>query len=512
MLVAGYTLCTCLSTQAQSTQATAQEFSKTISGKDIYAHLSFLASDVLEGRETGERGQKIAAQYIQSHFMRMGLQPGVPSNNSYFQQYFLNLTEIKGATLTTGSTKYEYKKDFFALRGALPEKFQPDFAFAGYGISTPAYDNLKGLNLTGKTALVFGGEPQPIAGGINESLTRWMERIPALQAAGATGVCFIIPDSVFTPVSRYASSRIFEIADKPIENTDKFPVLFLSELMGEQLLKTAKAKSGKLKTGLTSNPSVPKLSFSKLKPTYTSEITRKVTPTENVLAFMKGSEFPDELLILTAHFDHIGITRGQVNNGADDDGSGTSAILEIAEAFSLAAKAGYTPRRSILFMTVSGEEKGLLGSKFYTDHPVYPLKNSVVNLNIDMIGRIDPKYEKREDSANYVYLIGSDKLSSELHTLSETVNTQNGNITLDYLYNDENHPERLYYRSDHYNFAKNNIPVIFYFTGIHKDYHRPSDDIEKIHFDKTAKIAQLVFLTAWEIANRDKRIIVDKKQ
>ncbi|MFH4965525.1 M28 family metallopeptidase [Gaetbulibacter sp. M235] len=234
-----------------------------------------------------------------------------------------------------------------------------------------------------------------------------------------------------------------------------------------------------------------------------------IKASENVVAYIKGTEKPDEVLIISAHLDHIGISNdGQINNGADDDGSGTVAILEIAEAFKEAANDGHGPKRSILFLHVTGEELGLYGSRYYTDvDPIFPLKNTIADLNIDMIGRIDPKHT---ENPNYVYLIGSDKLSTELHNISEAVNKKYYDMELDYTYNDDNDPNRFYYRSDHYNFAKNNIPVIFYFNGTHADYHKPSDTPDKINYDMLEKRARLIFTTAWELANRDKRIVVNK--
>ena len=223
---------------------------------------------------------------------------------------------------------------------------------------------------------------------------------------------------------------------------------------------------------------------------------------ENVLGYIEGSDLKDELLIITAHYDHLGKHDSLIFNGADDDASGVSAALEIAEAFMLAKKEGNGPRRSILIMPVSGEEKGLLGSRYYTDNPIYPLENTVANLNIDMIGRLDDWH----DNGNYVYLIGSDRLSYDLHDLNEKINDEYIGIDLDYRFNDKDDLNRYYYRSDHYNFAKNNIPVIFYFNGVHEDYHKPSDTIEKLDFDKINTITKLIFLTAWEIANRDDRI------
>jgi len=233
---------------------------------------------------------------------------------------------------------------------------------------------------------------------------------------------------------------------------------------------------------------------------------RKWIKGENVLGYIEGTDLKEELIIITAHYDHLGKHDSLTFNGADDDGSGTVATLEIAEAFMLAKKAGNGPRRSVLIMPVSGEEKGLLGSKYYTDHPIYPLENTVANLNIDMIGRLDDWH----DTANYVYLIGADRLSQELHDISETVNSKHIGLNLDYKFNEEDDPNRYYYRSDHYNFAKNNIPVIFYFNGVHEDYHKASDTVDKIDFKKIETITRLVFLTAWELANRDERIVVDK--
>lgn len=230
---------------------------------------------------------------------------------------------------------------------------------------------------------------------------------------------------------------------------------------------------------------------------------------ENVLAFIEGSEKPDEIVILSAHLDHVGTdAQGNIFNGADDDGSGTVALLEMAEAFQKAVEDGNGPKRSILFLHVTGEEIGLYGSEYYTDNPIFPLANTVVDLNTDMIGRIDPN---KADNPEYIYLIGSDKLSQELHDVSEAVNKKYTNLELDYTFNDENDPNRFYYRSDHYNFAKNNIPVIFYFNGVHEDYHKMTDTPDKIEYELMAKRTQLIFQTAWEIANREGRITADKK-
>ena len=231
--------------------------------------------------------------------------------------------------------------------------------------------------------------------------------------------------------------------------------------------------------------------------------------TENVAAIIKGDVYPNEYIVLTAHLDHVGIEDGEIYNGADDDGSGSMALLEIAQAFKLAELDGNRPKRSIVILHVSAEEKGLLGSKYYAENPLYPLDETITNLNVDMIGRTDPTRES--DNDNYIYLIGTDRLSSMLHETSEKVNSRTVNLELDYRFNAWDDPNRFYERSDHFNFAKNNIPVIFYFSGTHEDYHGPGDTPDKIRYDLLTQRSRLIFHTAWELANMDISIEVDQK-
>jgi hypothetical protein len=239
----------------------------------------------------------------------------------------------------------------------------------------------------------------------------------------------------------------------------------------------------------------------------TRAFSPKLNDSENIWAFIEGTEKPDEILVISAHYDHVGMKNGEVYNGADDDGSGTVALLEIAQAFMQAKKEGYGPKRSILFLHVTGEEHGLHGSRYYSDNPLFPIANTIADLNIDMIGRRDVEHK---DNPNYVYIIGSDRLSTELHTINEEANKKYTNLILDYKYNDRNDPNQFYFRSDHYNFAKKGIPIIFYFNGVHADYHQPTDEPDKIEYDLLAKRAQLAFVTAWELANRESRPVVDK--
>ncbi len=229
---------------------------------------------------------------------------------------------------------------------------------------------------------------------------------------------------------------------------------------------------------------------------------------ENIWAYIEGSEKPEEVVVISAHYDHVGIKNGEIYNGADDDGSGTVAIMEMAAAFQKAKNEGHGPKRSILILHVTGEEHGLHGSRYYSENPLFPLANTVADVNIDMIGRRD---DFHKDSNNYVYVIGSDYLSTDLYTICENVNKEFTHLTLDYKYNDKKDPNRFYYRSDHYNFAKKGIPSVFLFNGTHADYHKATDEVSKIEFDALTKRTQYGFAIAWEIANRKDKLVVDKK-
>lgn len=239
---------------------------------------------------------------------------------------------------------------------------------------------------------------------------------------------------------------------------------------------------------------IPKFYFSKKSPA-----------SQNVVAYIEGSEHPEEVIIISAHLDHLGTSDDVTYFGADDNASGTAALMEVAQAFALANKDGHGPKRSILFLHLTAEESGLLGSNYYVNHPIYALENTVVDLNIDMIGRVDRIYEEKQEE-NYIYIIGADRLSTKLHYISEVANAQFTNLVLDYKYNDESDHNRYYYRSDHYNFAYRNIPVIFYFNGEHVDYHQPTDTPDKINYPLLQKRTQLIFSTAWYLANSEERL------
>lgn len=498
------------SCQKPATTEDIVNYATTITQEDLKEHLYIYASDSLEGRNTGEPGQKKAVEYLKNQYKGLNI-PSVIEGN-YFQNVPLNLVQTPEVDINVNGKSFAYFEDFISLNSAESDSISTtEFVYAGYGIDDEKYSDYTDLDVKGKVVVVKTGEPVDKDGNYvitgDKTASKWSTRRQDLrskeEAAKDNGAkaLFYIDDATFNAYSGYfkrmaAMGRSSRLSLPAKEDADAEIYFFLvSEKMGKALVKNA-ANSTKTAT-------VP----TKFSMKFVSKIEPK--PSENVAAIIKGSEKPDEYIIISSHLDHVGMNeKGEVFNGADDDGSGTVAILEIAEAFKAAADAGHGPKRSIIFLNVTGEEKGLLGSRYYTDYePLVPLENTVANLNIDMVGRIDPK---REGDRNYIYLIGSDKLSTDLHNISEEVNKQFMNIELDYTYNDENDPNRFYYRSDHYNFAKNNIPIIFYFNGTHDDYHRTSDTPDKINYDLLENRARLVFHTAWELANREERIVVDK--
>ena len=472
-------------------------YASSITAEELKEKLYIYASDEFEGRETGDKGQKIAVEYLKEIYKKLGVKAAKADGN-YFQNVPLVLVNPPKVSIKTDENSFNYYEDFISISDAKTDFIDSkDIVVVGYGIKDARYDDYEDLDVTDKIVVAIAGEPKNeddtylISG--SKSISKWsngrQELSSKRNAAKELGAkaFFLINESLFKRYAPYYKSRDQRGGESnlALDVSEQSMYGFLvSESMGAVLLKTNSLK----------------IDFNQVNETVVSE---------NVAAMIKGSEKPDEYIILSAHLDHVGMHDGEVFNGADDDGSGTVAILEIAEALKSAQENGEGPKRSVIFLHVTGEEKGLLGSQYYTDYdPIVPLAQTVANLNIDMIGRTDPK--RNEGKRNYIYLIGSDKLSTDLHNLSEEVNTKYTNIELDYTYNDENDPNRFYYRSDHYNFAKNNIPIIFYFNGTHADYHKATDTPDKIEYDLLENRTRLVFYTAWELANRDDAVRVDK--
>lgn len=491
-----------------------EEFMSSINQEDLKQHLYTLASDDYEGRETTERGQKMAADYIAQHFFQLGLTGPVPHQpNPYFQPIEFKARKIKSASIKSPHGNFQAPQDFFGMGYFNAELPETPLIFAGYGLQTDQNKDVSAEEIKGKGLVLIDGVPRDKDGNplVEKAPSLW-QRIRKFGEQDAAFVIVTYPSSEeFDSKSQlwrgFVSKPNLTLASEesrsgsmPIFMMDPAQVALLMGVESKDFFKTLEKKTKKGASLANSFATVPvKIS---------ADLEERKAFSENVLGFMEGGDLKDEILVVTSHYDHVGIINGEIHNGADDDGSGTVGVLEIAEAFAKAKAAGNGPRRSILFMTVTGEEKGLFGSAYYADHPIFPMESTIANLNIDMIGRTDPEREAKEP---YVYIIGSDMLSTDLHQIHEKVSaTFASGLTMDYKYNSKDDPQRFYYRSDHYNFAKNNIPVIFYFSGTHEDYHQPTDTPDKIQYDLLEARAKLVFATAWELANRDQKPVVDQ--
>ncbi|MBI2730914.1 MAG: M28 family peptidase [Sphingobacteriales bacterium] len=496
--------------------AIAKKFAETITADDLKKHLFIIAGPEMEGRETAKEGQRKAAAYIENHFKSLGLNPPA-SLKGYQQKFSLNVDSLMHSSVTLNKKQLVWGKDYLVPANANENGSinGNEIIFVGYGISSKNYDDYAGLNVKGKIVVFVNGEPKKdsiyIVSGNREYTADWTKTITEklINAGnhGAKGALYI--NQSLEKFSNYTAgesrkSNLFLPSFEKTVNGITISHDIARIIFGNETFTAIKEKAVNLEPYTKKDYIRKKI---KLDAAYAEQKT--LSYSTNVLGTLEGTDKKEEYVFVTAHYDHLGIVNGELRPGADDDGSGTTAVLEISEAFSRAAAAGYRPRRTIVFMTVSGEEKGLWGSEYYSNNPVFPVTKTSVDLNIDMIGRTD---EKRPaiDSTNYVYVIGDDKLSSELTPVTDSVNNTYTQLVLDRKFNDPEDPNRFYYRSDHYNFAKKGIPVIFYFDNMQSDYHRKSDTPDKINYMLQAKRAQLVFYTAWEMANRKTMMKRDK--
>ncbi|MDB5257169.1 MAG: yfbL [Chitinophagaceae bacterium] len=509
-----------LCTQAQiPLKDEASNYAQYITPAQLKQHVYILASDSMEGRETGKQGQYKAAAYLVQQFKEIGLKPinkTIPGHG-YFQNLNIEKISWTPSYLIAGNDTLQLFKHFYAKGEVLiPQETAMTAVFVGYGIDTTTYNDYKAMQVSGKAVFILQGEPvvdniSLITGTSTRSdwNTNWQKKAILAYAKGAAAVFIVSPlkeESFLNGIKRLRETRNgFSLGLESELSMEK--AFFISE---NQMLSILQADSARL-VRWKSDRFAPKQLRANT-PTISLKIQGRIEKmgTQNVLGVVEGTDLKNEYIFVSAHYDHLGKKNDStIYFGADDDGSGTAALLTMAKTFMLAKNEGKGPRRSIVFTAFTGEEMGLLGSSYYSAHPVFPVQQSVADLNIDMIGRID---QQHPGDSNYVYLIGSNRLSTELHTLSEEVNTTHTHLSLDYTYNDPTDPNQLYYRSDHYNFAKLGVPVIFYFTGLHEDYHKITDTPDKLLYTKTATITKLVFLTAWQLANQDHRIQVDVKQ
>ena len=486
-----------------------KQYGKSITKEELEELLYIFSSDEFGGRGTPSKGQDLATDFLKNNYKDLGIQPA--RKNTYEHKVFLQFDEKPNVSLSINKKEFKYYNDYIAYNNGPDVSFSDtEIIYVGYGIDHKNYNSYDGLDVTDKVVLAIAGEPKNrrgnyfISGGKKKSEWSTRNEISRKKEAAAKNgakALILINNRLFKRYSNEhmlsdtnkGEKRMSLASDKINENTQ---VLLFSDKNKDYLLQK--------------NRKFMNFSFEKNYNEFSAN---------NIAALIKGSEFPDEYIVITAHLDHVGIQNGIVYNGADDDGSGSVGILEIAEAFSLAMKDGFRPKRSILFLHVTAEENGLLGSEYYTDYdPIVPLSETMVCLNMDMIGRTESK-RKETEPEDYIYIIGSEMLSDDLHNINKKANDEHVKINLDYRYNDPTSlvfesgryiENQYYYRSDHYNFAKYDIPSIFFFSGVHEDYHMPTDTADKILYDIYEKRIKLIFHTAWDLANADKRIELNK--
>ncbi|MFT7298523.1 MAG: hypothetical protein ACI9WO_001336 [Sphingobacteriales bacterium] len=506
--------------------ATQSKYAATITAADLSKHLNIIASDEYAGRETGKEGYNMAADYLVKEFKSYGIK-GIPAIDGYFQKVPLIKSVWNHKKIYINQKENKFGEDFYALPGTELDVTTNDIAFVGYGIYSENYNDFEEIDVKDKLVLMFNGEPKNAKGKYAVTMSEepssfgrsYRAKLDSIKAWGATGL-LVIDEDIEKNTKRFGPYLNHDRISWPDSETP-FPVVYISPEMANKMVIFNKSALTKLKENIGEDSKdlylfdLKNKINKRLKPnSFYVNMTVKIDitqyqneiDTKNVLGFIEGTDLKDEVIVISAHLDHIGSEDGEVFNGADDDGSGSVGLIELAQAFMTAKKDGKGPRRSILILAVTGEEKGLLGSSYYASNPVFPLSNTIADLNIDMIGRVD---DAHKDNSNYIYVIGSDKLSTELHDINEKANELYTKLDLDYTYNDPKDKNRYYYRSDHYNFAKNNIPIIFYFNGVHDDYHKASDTVDKINFEALQNRTRLVFHTAWQLANQDKRIEVN---
>ncbi len=476
-------------------KANPKKFAETITAADLRTHLYLIASKEMEGRETATEGQRKAAAYIENHFKTLGL---LPANNGSYQMPFpVYRDSLISSQVMVNGKEFKLNEDFQPVvqLNRTSSQYFSEVVFAGHGIVDSAYDDYGSIDVKGKAVLLLDGAPSSYKSTKRGFMAPGGLYGKYLNAAKKGAAAVIMVGAGFPRKETSALGNMYN----ELYSAEQSPSIYTISP------KLAEAIAGKEWTSMVTSGKTAQVPAKIVKANTLLDIIKKVQMLEstNVLGYVEGSDKKDEWLIITAHYDHLGTRGDQIYYGADDDGSGTVGVLEIAEAFAKAKAAGNGPRRNVMIMAVSGEEKGLWGSEFYSDNPSVPLDKVTADLNIDMIGRVDTE-RKTADTLNYIYVVGDDKLSTELKPLSEDANKKYVKMTLDYKFNDPNDKEQIYFRSDHYNFARKGVPVIFYYDGMLKaDYHKPTDTPDKINYDLMTKRARLVFYTAWEMANRN---------
>lgn len=496
-------------------QDPAAKYAGSITGDNLKKHLTIIAGPEMEGRETGTEGQRKAAAYIESQFKAMGLK-SAPALNGYQQLYPLYQDSLLTSKLSGGGSDAVFGTDFITPLNANENgSFKgKKLIFIGYGIDDKAYSDYTNANVKGKVVVFIMGEPKKdgkfVISGTNR-ISEWTfpgtaKKLATAAAKGAIGALVINPQQETFNQRTVDNSKKTGVYFPRAAEGKTINYALISHAYARMLFGNEFAVDTIIARARRSE--VPQINGveKKYKTNFSFSKYRNTINASNVVGVVEGTDKKDEYVFVTGHYDHLGMRDGKIYYGADDDGSGTVGVMLMAEAFAKAAAEGKGPRRTMVFMTVSGEEKGLWGSEYYSDHPFYPLEKTTVDLNIDMVGRVDTE-RKTADSLNYVYVIGHDKLSSDLPIINEGMNNKYTQLVLDYKFDDPNDQNRIYFRSDHYNFARKGVPILFFYDGMLKaDYHKPTDTVDKINWDLYEKRVKMIFHTAWEMANRDEML------
>ena len=484
----------------------------------LKAHLEFIASDEMEGRDTPSRGLDVATLYVATQLKLWGAIPA-GDDGTFFQtvplgQRFLVANE---SAIDFGGKFYEFGAGFKAASGAVKATGGLIYVGHGYVFRSQGIDPYQGLDVRGKVLVVASGLPKTAGAADMIGLgTNYLNPELAAKKFGAIGI-ITIPDRAYR--ANWTAKGGLQMGGLEPVDVLKDPGR-ISNIVAGQDLTTALFKGEQISASEAElGVGAPERSFAfsdqKLMGLNIVERTA-FSSARNVVAIVPGNDenLRKEFVAYGAHIDHLGGVPGspdRIFNGADDDGSGTVSILEIAHAYLTGAR----PKRSCLFVWHVGEEKGLLGSAYFTSHPTVNLANVITQLNIDMIGRSRKPDDNNPANRlltgpNEIYVVGSTKMSSELQRISETVNRSFLNLSFNYRYDDPRDPSRIFYRSDHFNYASKGIPIIFYFDGEHEDYHKVTDKVAKIDFEKMSRVAQTVYATGWALANADSRPVIDK--
>lgn len=480
----------------------------------IRKDLLMLTSDDFRGRGTGDSGFLASANYVADQLLQLGfhsfntgMQPAAKAED-FFHQVPLIREQLITVQFQTAKKGWKYGKDFYTSRAFTTDAIQDD------SVSLVSYENIEQLTpaqLNNHIVVVWRqkaaqGKRSPSTREIARSLNRFSLKAVLVIDADFPAKPAMITKAMGEENIRIDYSREREDGVSPTAGRSA-PMIIVGEKTARKMFKAAGLdweKDWKEVAQINSKSVIRKALKVKAK----ADILSQPFEAPNVAGFLPGNKNMEEYIVLSAHLDHLGVHEGKTYYGADDNGSGSAALLEMSRMLLNYRDQGTMPDKTIVFLWLTGEEHGLLGSQYFTTFPPVPIESIKVNLNVDMIGRVDKAHL---NEPNYVYLIGSDRLSSDLHRISEEVNANCCGINLDYTYNDPKDPNRYYQRSDHYNFAKYGIPVIFYFSGVHEDYHKPTDTPDKIDYQRIARIANLIFQTACELGNREEPLLIDKQ-